>query len=827
MKEIINGDPLESRQIAIYRDAIGSVIVSGDGNKVFIRDHLDNKASVEKPNVLGANPYRGLAAFQIEDAAVYFGREVQVNRLWNRLENWYEKLGQESFVRVLPVLGPSGSGKSSLVRAGLLPELAKRPLAGLKQPRVMIMTPGSTPLHSLSVVLARIAENDLTPARKTREFLEELKLENRSRKYDGFRRIASMLPNIENSPLIVLIDQFEEIYSLCKDVRERQIFIENLLEAASTSDARVSVVITLRSDFLGETQTHSRLNQIIGSDQSVIIPAMTVDELRRAIEKPAKQAGHALENATIDLLIEQTRGREGALPLLQFALTRIWEGLSKGQPPDKTLREIGGVGGALAGEAQRIYDSLQSSEKDFARRFFLGLVELGEGTRNTRRRTNISSLISSRDKPDQVKNVLNHFSAPNVRLITLSGLDDDEFAEVTHEALLENWKLLNDWLDGKRSLIHQKRIIEELAKEWLKQGHNKRNGYFLQGKQLTDANRFRKENQQTIPLSAVANEYILKSLRKRWMNRCFLLIFIIVPAIVIENYLREENVMQNYARIVSGTSVEKREAVKSLTRGCGELRHLPAPVNILGEKIFGNCRSLAHQEGLRGAPLQGLDLAGVDFSGVDLSNANLADSSLDHVDLNGANLEGANLTNADLGSSNLSQANLSRANLQVANLENASLIGANLDQADLFRTDFSNAELSNVNLQSANLRRTKLSNANLNGAFLFGLKFEDVDFSGANLFSAILEEADLSNSDLNEVDFSYSNLRDAKLINANLNDANFYFSNLFNANFSNSTAHGTDFSEARYLIESQLESVEICQANLPASIQIDPDRDCG
>jgi tetratricopeptide (TPR) repeat protein len=265
---------------------------------------------------------------------------------------------------------------------------------------------------------------------------------------------------------VVLVDQFEEIYSLCKDTNERKAFIENLLCAASDPTGNLSVIITLRSDFLGETQRHPGLNQVISSDQSVIVPAMTESELRRAIAEPAKQAGHPLDEATVDLLVEDTEGREGALPLLQFALTRIWEGLGEGTPPVETYRQMGGVGGALAGKAQEIYDKLPEAEKDMARRIFIGLVQLGEGTRDTRRRAAIENLMASQDRPETLQQVLDRFSSPGARLITLSSQANQEIAEVTHEALFGHWQQLNEWLDSSRDDIRFERRLEAAAQYW-------------------------------------------------------------------------------------------------------------------------------------------------------------------------------------------------------------------------------------------------------------------------------------------------------------------------------------------------------------------------
>lgn len=461
------------RNISVHRDAISSAIVSGNGNKVIVYHYHLEAAPSEGVQVasqaLGANPYRGLASFQVEDAEVYFGRESQVQRLWNHLRD-LSRYNQVEAVptRFLPVLGPSGSGKSSLVRAGLLPELAHRPLPGFKQPRVVVMTPGSTPLESLAVVLARIVENDATPVKKTREFLEELKLANTDGQYDGLRRIANAFPNIESSPLILLIDQFEEVYSLCKKDTERHIFIENLLEAATTPEAKTLVIATLRSDFLGETQQHQQLNQIIGSEQSVIIPAMSTEELRKAIAEPAKHANHSLDEAIIDLLIEQTKGREGALPLLQFTLTQIWEGIKKDISPNTTLKSIGGVGGALAGEAQRLYEALKPNEQNIAKRIFIGLVELGEGTRTTRRRIDLDRLKAQQDDEITFRKVLRLFSEPGLRLITLASDSEGRYAaEVTHEALFEHWKQLRIWIDEGRNDIYFQRRLDEAATFWL------------------------------------------------------------------------------------------------------------------------------------------------------------------------------------------------------------------------------------------------------------------------------------------------------------------------------------------------------------------------
>jgi hypothetical protein len=454
------------RSVDVGRDAIGNAIITGNGNIVVVQS---TGAPREEPpqqratdGTIGLNPYRGLLAFHEEDADRFFGREEQTDRVWQLFRDLHDPPPRgESPLRLLPVLGPSGSGKSSLVRAGLIPELARRPLAPWREARVAVFTPGSHPLEALAAVLARIVTGDIAPVAKTREFADEMKHRNDQGQCDGLRRIAASLPDIASSPLIVLADQFEEVYSLCTDQDERNALIDNLLCAVTDQAASVSAIITLRSDFLDETQEHARLNAAVAC-QGVIIPAMNEDELRRAITEPAKLAGHPLDGATVDLLIDQTKDREGALPLLQFALARIWEGLTEGMEPSETLKNIGGVGGAMAGEAQRIYDSLPKSEKNTARRVFMGLVQLGEGTRDTRRRAAVTDLVAFGEDPDQVKEVLQRFSASGVRLIALSAeADGRESAEVTHEALFDHWHQLQDWLASSRDDLRFQRRLDQ------------------------------------------------------------------------------------------------------------------------------------------------------------------------------------------------------------------------------------------------------------------------------------------------------------------------------------------------------------------------------
>jgi WD40 repeat protein/class 3 adenylate cyclase/energy-coupling factor transporter ATP-binding protein EcfA2 len=344
-------------------------------------------------------PYKGLLPFEPEDSELFFGREQLAEDLAARLT-------ESSF---LAVVGPSGSGKSSLVRAGVVPALNRASGDGLD---TAIFSPSSHPLAQLACA-----------------------------------RDASLL----------VVDQFEEVFTLCRDEEERRAFIDTLLDAAARG---VRVVIALRADFYGHCATYRRLASALEQDQALVGP-MSEEELRRAIERPAEHAGLLLEPGVVEGILRDVVGQPGALPLLSHSLLETWKRRSGRMLTLIGYLQSGGVQGAIAQTAETVYhDALSTEQQALARNVFLRLTELGEGTEDTRRRVSIAELVPRPEQEAEVHEVLRTLA--DARLVTIG----ERTVEVAHEALIRHWPTLREWLDEDREgrLLHRR--LTEDAQEW-------------------------------------------------------------------------------------------------------------------------------------------------------------------------------------------------------------------------------------------------------------------------------------------------------------------------------------------------------------------------
>jgi WD40 repeat protein/tRNA A-37 threonylcarbamoyl transferase component Bud32 len=400
---------------------------------------LSGPATPARVAAEGLCPFKGLSSFQPVDADYFFGRERLVAELVARLVG----------AGFLGIVGPSGSGKSSVLRAGLLPALAGGVLPGSGGWRRLLLRPGERPLEELRRVLVSGAKDPLAEALDT-------------------------LP--ANARLLLAVDQLEELFTACRSDDERAAFADTLARAAADPDGRAVVVVALRADFYGRFAAYPGLAELLGGNQ-VLVGSMQASDLRRAVVLPAGRVGLRVEPELTDALIEDVEGEPGALPLLSTALLELWQ---KRQDNALTLadyRASGGVHGAVARLAEGTYARVPDERRQLVRAVMLRLVGEDEGDAPVRRRAPLGELDLERN--EDVADVL--ATLADSRLVTVS----EGNVEVAHEALLREWPRLRDWIEEDTEGRRLRRHITQAAAEWDAAGRDQ--GELYRGARLAAA----------------------------------------------------------------------------------------------------------------------------------------------------------------------------------------------------------------------------------------------------------------------------------------------------------------------------------------------------
>ncbi|MCB9079270.1 MAG: SUMF1/EgtB/PvdO family nonheme iron enzyme [Anaerolineaceae bacterium] len=407
------------------------------------------------------NPYRGLFAFRPEHADLFFGREQFTTQLVAAVESR----------RLVTVLGASGSGKSSVVFAGLVPALVNRPVRQAQgrpgEPWLFTtFRPGGDPFQNLAAALVPLYETSLS---KTDQMVATRKLSAGLQAND--LPLADVLASIRTTHpdhhLLLIADQFEELYTLCHDADTRHAFLNLLLTALPNPNSPLSIVnyplsivLTLRADFLGQASLYRPFADALQGTTELLGP-MTETELHEAIEKPAALQGVTFEEGLVKTLLADVGYEEGSLPLLEFALSELWQHQVKRTLTHKAYVDIGQVEGALSRHADRAYHSLSPAEQQQARRIFVQLVNPGRGTEDTRR-------LATRNELGQNWDLVARLA--NERLVVTGSRaaggegegdrfrdreedDKQDTVEVVHEALIRNWGQLRVWMDADREFL--------------------------------------------------------------------------------------------------------------------------------------------------------------------------------------------------------------------------------------------------------------------------------------------------------------------------------------------------------------------------------------
>ena len=416
--------------------------------------------------VVGACPFRGLAAFREQDAPLFFGREQFTGRLLTAMHHR----------PLVVVAGSSGSGKSSVVFAGLVPHLRS-----VEDWRVADFRPGTHPFQALAAAILPVISPQMT---ETDRLLEAGRLAEALA--GGELDLCDVLePALQRQGqaqrLLLVVDQFEELYTLCSETEVRRRFVDALLTVAERAGHRrepcLVLLLTMRADFMGQALAYRPFADAL-QEASLLLGPMNRPELQAAIEKPAEAQGAAFEAGLVQRILDDVGEEPGNLPLLEFALTLLWERNNHGWLTHAGYEEIGGVEGALARHADQVYGSLEENEQAAARHVFAQLVLPGEGTEDTRRRATRAEV------GDDNWGLVQHLADKRL-VVTGRDTTGAELVEVVHESLIQGWGQLRDWIEAGRAFRTWQERLRVALHQW--ETDRRDEGGLLRGAPLVEA----------------------------------------------------------------------------------------------------------------------------------------------------------------------------------------------------------------------------------------------------------------------------------------------------------------------------------------------------
>ncbi len=475
-----------------FRQAVGitvdDLVNTGGHNDMFAvsaaRANTDSHPTTV-PTIKANCPYRGLFAFREEDAGFFFGRETFTQRLVSLVDNQ----------PLLPVIGPSGSGKSSVIFAGLVPRLRRQ-----TDWLVASFRPGTQPFTALAAALLPLLEPQMGEVDKlveTRRFARTLELKTTHLN----QTVTRILERHEYANhLLLVIDQFEELYTLCPQPETRQQFLD-LLTAPQVGDS-LRLVFSMRADFLGTALSHPQLSETI-QRLPLILGPMGREALEQAIREPATLQGVQFEAGLVGRILDDVGSEPGNLPLLEFALTTLWERQHLGQLTHQAYDAIGRVDGALARHAEEQYSRLSTADKELARQIFIQLVRPGDGTEDTRR------LALRREIGESGWQLVQKLADARL-VVTNRDPEGSDTAEIVHEALIRSWERLRLWMTADRNFRLWQERVRLALRQW--ETTERDAGTLLRGAPLTEASDWLR--QRTQDLTEPEREYIHASLEK-------------------------------------------------------------------------------------------------------------------------------------------------------------------------------------------------------------------------------------------------------------------------------------------------------------------------
>jgi basic membrane lipoprotein Med (substrate-binding protein (PBP1-ABC) superfamily)/DNA-binding SARP family transcriptional activator len=429
------------------------------------------------------NPFKGLQAFSESDVGTFFGQDRLITDIIRRLSGG---------TRLLALVGASGSGKSSVLRAGIIPAVRKGAVGDPEQWLIAQMVPGARPFTELEAALLR---STLDAPDSLAELLDHPE--------DGLQRAAlRMLPE-GSGRLMLVIDQFEELFTMVESDDERDGFIRNLEVALRDPHGRIVVVIALRSDFYDRPLEYAQFGGLLGDGVVNAVP-LTTDALEVAAEQPAAVAGVRLEPALLARLLTDVAGQSGGLPLFQYALTELFDRRSGDLLTASAYEDMGGVKGAITRRADDLYENFSGDERAACKQLFLRLVTISNSEDWSRRRVPASEIIAIAADTVDLRTVLDTFGEYRLLTFDRDHVSGSPTVEVAHEALLREWTRLREWTEDSRDdLQYHARFVTALA-EWSASGEKA--DYLLSGERLEDYRLWAGES--TLRLSTPEQRYL-------------------------------------------------------------------------------------------------------------------------------------------------------------------------------------------------------------------------------------------------------------------------------------------------------------------------------
>jgi basic membrane lipoprotein Med (substrate-binding protein (PBP1-ABC) superfamily)/DNA-binding SARP family transcriptional activator len=440
----------------------------------------------EKP---ATNPFKGLRAFQEADAEDFFGRDRLVAEVITRLADG---------CRLVALVGPSGSGKSSVARAGVVPALRKGAVSGSERWLVAPLVPGTHPFAELEAALLRA----------TIDAPDSLAAQLADPTLGLLRAALRLLP--DDARLVVVIDQFEELFTLVDDEAERRSFLANLVAALDDPRGRVLVVLTLRADSYHRPLEYGEFAARLGPAVVNVLP-LTSDELEEAAEQPAARHGVTAEPALLAELLTDVIGEPGGLPVFQYALTELFERRAGDRLTLAAYRAMGGVRGALSRRADDLYHRLTLDEQEAARQLFLRLVTITEHEQWSRRRVPASELVTMDVDVVTMESVIDQLGRHRFLAFDRDHGTGAPTVEVAHEALLSEWDRLRGWIEEGRVDITRRAALDAALAEWNQSERD--SDYLLGGNRLAEYARWRAAT--PMRLTVAEQEYLDASVARR------------------------------------------------------------------------------------------------------------------------------------------------------------------------------------------------------------------------------------------------------------------------------------------------------------------------